>query len=90
LRVSLELRGISSDVMDTVSSVGAGAFPDAELPSVALSLHGDAGRWARALRESDVVAVVGRVHDGRLLIDLRAVLEHDLRDLERAIAAAHD
>ena len=88
LHVRLQRRGISAEVVATSGSVGAGAFPDADLPSVALALSGDVEQWASRLRESSVVAVVGRAHDGRLLIDLRAVLPRELDDLERAIAAA--
>jgi hypothetical protein len=32
--------------------------------------------------------VVGRVHDGRMHLDLRAVLPHELPDLARAVVAA--
>jgi len=90
LRDSLERARVASSVVDTIGSVGAGAFPDAELPSVAVALDGDAERWSHALRESSVIAVVGRVHDGRLLIDLRAVRPRELGELERAIVAAHE
>jgi L-seryl-tRNA(Ser) seleniumtransferase len=89
LRVELLQRGIACDVMDTIGSVGAGAFPDTELLSAAIALAGDAERWSRRLRESEQVAVVGRVHDGRCLIDLRAVLEREIPELVRVIAAAH-
>ncbi|HEV7992487.1 MAG TPA: L-seryl-tRNA(Sec) selenium transferase [Gemmatimonadaceae bacterium] len=89
LQASLARHGVASEVVETTGSVGAGAFPDTALPSAAVALHGDAERWARRLRESSVVAVIGRVHDGRLLIDLRAVSAPELIDLERAIAAAN-
>jgi L-seryl-tRNA(Ser) seleniumtransferase len=88
MHTRLQRRGISAEVVDTSGSVGAGAFPDSDLPSVALALGGDVEQWASRLRQSSVAAVVGRAHDGRLLIDLRAVLPRDLDDLERAIAAA--
>jgi hypothetical protein len=32
--------------------------------------------------------LVGRVHDGRMHLDLRAVLAHELPDLARAVVAA--
>ena len=67
-----------------MGSVGAGAFPDAELPGAAVALSGDAERWASRLRAGSP-AVVGRVHDGRLHLDLRAVLAHEIPDLARAI-----
>jgi L-seryl-tRNA(Ser) seleniumtransferase len=71
----------------TTGSVGAGAFPDAELPGAAIALAGDAEQWARRLRAGSP-AVVGRVHDGRLHLDLRAVAERELPDLARAVVTA--
>jgi L-seryl-tRNA(Ser) seleniumtransferase len=67
--------------------VGAGAFPTAELPSVALALGGDAERWSAALRAGDP-AVVGRARDGRFLLDLRAVPDESLPALVAAVEAA--
>jgi L-seryl-tRNA(Ser) seleniumtransferase len=67
--------------------VGAGAFPDAELAGAAVALAGDAEHWARRLRAGSP-AVVGRVHDGRLHLDLRAVAERELPVLARAVVEA--
>jgi L-seryl-tRNA(Ser) seleniumtransferase len=50
-------------------------------------LNGDAERWAARLRDGSP-AVVGRVHDGRMHLDLRAVLPHEQSDLARAVVAA--
>jgi hypothetical protein len=36
------------------------------------------------------VSVVGRVHDGRLLLDLRAVLAKELPELARAVVDARE
>jgi L-seryl-tRNA(Ser) seleniumtransferase len=88
LHQSLVREGVDGEVLETMGTVGAGAFPEAEIPGAAVALDGDAERWARALR-AETPAVVGRVHDGRLLVDLRAVLENELPDLRGAILAAH-
>ena len=87
LRDALAGHAIASDVVRSTGSVGAGAFPEAVLDGAAVALHGDAERWARRLRDGHP-AVVGRVHEGRLLIDLRAVLPRDLTALERAVVDA--
>jgi L-seryl-tRNA(Ser) seleniumtransferase len=79
--------GVECQIVDSVASVGAGAFPTAELPSVALALAGDAERWAAALRAGEP-AVVGRVHDGRLLLDLRTVPEETVLSLTAAVIVA--
>jgi L-seryl-tRNA(Ser) seleniumtransferase len=79
--------GDAAVTVDTTGSVGAGAFPDAALPSAAVALAGDAEAWARRLR-SGAPAVIGRVHEGRMQLDLRAVLDRELPELLRAVVAA--
>ena len=71
-----------------MARAGAGALPVTEVPSVAVSVDvgGDAEAVAAALRLG-VPAVVGRVHEGRLLLDLRAVGDDELEDLAAAVAA---
>jgi len=87
LRLALQRDGIAGETVETTGSVGAGAFPDAALPGAAVALEGDAERWAARLR-AGTPAVVGRVHDGRMHLDLRAVIAHELPDLARAVVAA--
>jgi L-seryl-tRNA(Ser) seleniumtransferase len=53
------------------AAVGGGGAPGVRLPSAAVALPEE---WAAALRTADP-AVVGRVHEGRLLLDLVAVPE---------------
>jgi hypothetical protein len=52
-----------------------------------VALGGDAEAWATRLRASST-AVVGRIHEGRMHLDLRAVLQHELPELTRAVVAA--
>jgi L-seryl-tRNA(Ser) seleniumtransferase len=87
LRLALGREGITGETVEAIGSVGAGAFPDAALPGAAVALSGDAERWSARLRAGSP-AVVGRVHDGRMHLDLRAVLAHELPDLARAVVAA--
>jgi L-seryl-tRNA(Ser) seleniumtransferase len=81
--------GIACAAIDSTGSVGAGAFPDATLAGAAVALDGDAERWAARLRAGSP-AVVGRIHDGRLQLDLRAVPERELAALARAVVAARE
>jgi L-seryl-tRNA(Ser) seleniumtransferase len=62
--------GVRCTVVDT-ATVG-GERSTARIPSAALALDGDAAALDAALRASDV-PVIGRIADGRLLIDLRSV-----------------
>ena len=80
--------GIEGALVDTTAAVGAGAYPTTELPSIAVALEGAAERWSVALR-SGASAVVGRVHDGRLLLDLRTVPDDAVGTLIRAVVAAN-
>jgi L-seryl-tRNA(Ser) seleniumtransferase len=86
--IAVRSAGIACELVDSESSVGAGAFPTAKLPSVALALAGDAGRWASALRAGEP-AVVGRVNEGRFLLDLRTVPADAVSVLAAAVVAAH-
>jgi L-seryl-tRNA(Ser) seleniumtransferase len=79
--------GVQCEMIESSATVGAGAFPTATLPSVALALSGDAARWAAALRAGEP-AVVGRVADGRLVLDLRTVPDADADALVTAVVAA--
>ncbi len=74
-------------VIDSDASVGAGAFPTAVLPSVAISLEGDARTLEKRLRDGNP-AVVGRIAGDRLLLDVRSVQERDDSALASALAAA--
>ena len=89
LAVKLDAADVACELEDTVANVGAGAYPKAQLPSVAVALAGDAERWSKALRLGEP-AVVGRVHDGRMLLDLRAVSDDEIDLLADGVAAAHD
>ena len=85
---ALHARGVSAALVDSSAAVGAGAFPTAKLPSVALALDGDVERWSACLRAGEP-PVVGRVHDGRLLLDLRTVADDALDLLVNAVTHAH-
>jgi len=63
------------DVVESTCEVGGGAAPGVELPSRALAVRHPrlgAEHVAASLRRA-CPAVVGRVHDGRLLLDLRGI-----------------
>lgn len=89
LRISSQLRerGISCEVVETQSSVGAGAFPGATLPSCAIGLTGNPENLEPALRAAST-PVIGRIHDGRFLLDLRTVLPREDNLLAELIVGA--
>jgi L-seryl-tRNA(Ser) seleniumtransferase len=76
------------DVVASRCQVGSGALPDATVPSAAVRITAPADRALQALAEALrrlEPAVLGRVHDGALFLDLRALDETN--ELERTLEA---
>ena len=76
--------------VDTVARAGAGALPVTEVPERRRRRERATATpdgLAAALRRGEP-AVVCRVHDGRLLFDLRAVRDAELEELAGAVLAA--
>jgi L-seryl-tRNA(Ser) seleniumtransferase len=74
---------LGTDAVISVGRVGGGGAPGVELPSAAVALPAD---QAEPLR-TGAVPVVGRVHEGRLLLDLLAVPPEDDARLVAAVRA---
>lgn len=79
--------GHRAQTVPSQGAVGAGAFPAHALPSAAVALPGDAGRIAERLRRG-APPVVTRVHDDRVLLDLRSVQVRDDAALAQAVLHA--
>ena len=77
----------SASVVESDASVGGGAFPNTRIPSVALAFASDAQDLESRLRLGEP-AVIGRIADGRLLLDVRTVQPSDDDILVAAIRAA--
>jgi L-seryl-tRNA(Ser) seleniumtransferase len=77
----------SASVVESEASVGGGAFPNAKIPSIALAFARDAQALEGRLRLGDP-AVIGRIADGRLLIDMRTVRPAEDDELTAALRAA--
>lgn len=84
---SLGARGIDAEVTASTSSVGGGAFPTAAIDSRAVAIISDVSRMEEALRRGEP-AVIGRIADGKLLLDLRSVLPGEDGVLVQAIFRA--
>jgi L-seryl-tRNA(Ser) seleniumtransferase len=76
--------GIDVSVETSLATVGGGGAPGVDLPSVALALP---PVYARLLREGHP-AVLGRLDNGRCLLDLRSLLPADDAELADAVVAA--
>ena len=77
-------RATGGDVVEAVAKVGGGALPLLELPGPAVALD---AALAAPLRAGDP-SVVGRISDGRLLLDVRTLTEAEARAVAAAVVAA--
>jgi L-seryl-tRNA(Ser) seleniumtransferase len=81
--------GGGADVVVTSATIGGGSLPGQGLPSRAIAIAtGDADGLLARLR-AGAPAVVGRIEDGRVLLDLRTVDPDEDEALAAAVAAAH-
>ena len=82
--------GISAEVIDGQSVAGGGSLPDETLPTklVAVAIMGSLEDFSRRLRLGSP-PVLGCVHEGRFVFDLRTVFPEQDTDLSNAIVAAH-
>ncbi len=87
LRDLLVTEGIDTEVVPSEGNVGGGAFPAARLPSVALAFAGSAATIEARLRRAPL-SVIGRIADGRLLLDFRSVPAADDERLAAAVIEA--
>jgi L-seryl-tRNA(Ser) seleniumtransferase len=79
---------VGAEVVPSIARVGGGAAPTRELPSYAVRVAApDAEALARALRAGDP-PIVGRIEDGAVMLDLRAIDEPDDERLAEGVLAA--
>ena len=79
--------GVECSVVKSVSTVGAGAFPQAELASAALAFDGNSTTLEKNLR-GGATPVIGRLTEGKLLLDMRSVFPSEDARLTQMILAA--
>jgi L-seryl-tRNA(Ser) seleniumtransferase len=84
IAAKLRAAGIEAKVAESSASVGGGAFPTAAIPSRAIVLSHNSRELEERLRLGEP-AIIGRVSDGELLLDLRSVLPHEDELLADAI-----
>ena len=91
ISAALVCAGLDSRAVPSEAAVGGGGGPGVALPSAAVSLPPGLApllRAGEAVRRGTAPAVVGRVADGRLLLDLRGVPAADDESLTGAVIAA--
>jgi L-seryl-tRNA(Ser) seleniumtransferase len=86
-RIASALGGLT-EAVPTEATFGGGALPGEILPSFGIALaHRKPDALAAALRTGRP-AVVGRIEDGRVLLDLRTIEPERDAELEAAIRSA--
>jgi len=75
------------EIIDTKASVGGGAFPTAEISSAGIAIAGRADAVERRLRGNDP-PIIGRIAEGRVVLDLRTVAAGEDAELAAAIRAS--
>ena len=83
----LRTAGIACDVVDSEAAVGGGAFPTARLSSAAVALRGRGADVEQKLRAAPE-AIVARIADDRVLLDLRSLMPDRDQDLADAVIRA--
>ena len=70
------------------SSVGGGAFPEAELPTTLVALDiGSCEAFLEALRRHDP-PVIARAHEGKVVLDVRTIADEEFEVVAEAVRAA--
>jgi L-seryl-tRNA(Ser) seleniumtransferase len=78
---------IPVDILSTESQVGGGSVPNKNLPSYAIAFSGDVNALEETLRLG-VTPIIGRIHDGKYLLDVRTLFESDFPTIVEAIREA--
>jgi L-seryl-tRNA(Ser) seleniumtransferase len=80
--------GRSVDLVDLVATLGGGSLPGEGIPSAGLALRGGPADSVLARLRAGVPAVIGRIQDGAVVLDLRTVDPAFDAGLAAAIARA--
>ncbi len=87
-KIVAELEGLRATVVEGTSVIGGGSTPDQALPTYLIAVESDeVAAMERRLRGGDP-AVVGRIEDERLLLDLRTVFPEEEPLLAKALLSA--
>lgn len=79
--------GISAQIVPTEGQVGGGSVPNQVLPSFAVAFTQDVNKLEEQLRLSDR-PIIGRIHEGKYLLDVRTLWEEDFPIIVEAIREA--
>ena len=79
--------GIPCEILPTEGRVGGGSVPNHILPSYAVAFDRDVNRLEETLRKG-MRPIIGRIHDGKYLLDVRTLFESDFPVVVEALKEA--
>lgn len=87
LAALLRKAGIETKIIPTEGRVGGGSVPNHSLPSWAVAFSGDVNTLEEKLRLG-IHPVIGRIHEGNYLLDVRTLFEADFPAIAEAVKEA--
>ncbi|HKJ01912.1 MAG TPA: hypothetical protein VJ997_05635, partial [Longimicrobiales bacterium] len=86
---ALDQAGIRADVVPATGAVGGGTYPDVALSSWAVALRPPQGATTLSARlRRGATAVVARIDEDRVLLDVRTVAADEMASLTASVVAA--
>ena len=79
--------GVSCDIVPTEGRVGGGSVPNHTLPSYAVAFSDNVNKLEETLRKG-TRPIIGRIHDGKYLLDVRTLFEADFSAIVQAMKEA--
>ena len=79
--------GIETEIIPTEGRVGGGSVPNHILPSYAVAFTGDVNTLEEKLRLG-IIPILGRIHEGKYLLDVRTLFESDFPAIVAALKEA--
>ena len=87
LQALLAEAGVDCKILPTEGRVGGGSVPNQVLPSYAVAFSGDVNALEEGLRRG-FTPIIGRIHEGLYLLDVRTLWEADFPAIVRAMQEA--
>jgi len=87
LHALLRCAGIDTEIVPTEGRVGGGSVPNHILPSYAVAFSCNISELEEKLR-SGLQPIIGRIHEGKYLLDVRTLFEEDFPTIEKALKEA--
>ena len=79
--------GLEGEILPTEGYLGGGSVPNQSLPSWAVAFGGGVNDLEEKLRKG-ATPIIGRIHEGKYLLDVRTLLDSDFETIVQAVREA--